>query len=221
MLMGQGDATGGPCGSGEYKVAQGECIFSIAAKSGLHWETIWNDPSNAELKQRRKAPEMLLPGDLVHVPDRQPGEVGVASGQRHRFRRSGGTHTARIRVFKDGKPRDGVRYRLRIGDRFEEGSIPGDGVIKVLVNASDKTGRLIVGDEPGSVTYELRFGHLDPPSEGAGAYQRLRNLGMVGGDVSDEETTRGVVRFQRKHGLPETGTVDKATEDKLVSEHGS
>jgi hypothetical protein len=63
--------------STEHKVKQSECIYSISDGYGFFPNTVWNDPSNAELKERRQVPGILFPGDIVVVPDKQllPGAL--------------------------------------------------------------------------------------------------------------------------------------------------
>jgi N-acetylmuramoyl-L-alanine amidase len=54
-----------------HTVKQGDCISSIAHETGFFWETLWNHPDNAKLKQLRKNPNALLPGDVVSIPDQR------------------------------------------------------------------------------------------------------------------------------------------------------
>jgi hypothetical protein len=65
----------GPLGSGAYIVQEGDCFLSIAYQHGFFWETLWNLPANAELRNTRQDPGQLLVGDRVMVPDRQIKQV--------------------------------------------------------------------------------------------------------------------------------------------------
>ena len=73
----------------QYNVQQGECLISIAEDSGFLWESLWNLPDNAALKDKRKDPFALYPGDVVTIPDPRPREESLAIDNRHIFRRKG------------------------------------------------------------------------------------------------------------------------------------
>ena len=82
----------------DYKVREGDCVSSSAAAHGFFWETIWNDPKNAELKKRRGDPNVILPGDLVHIKDKVDGGRPAATEQTHRFVRRGVPAILRLRL---------------------------------------------------------------------------------------------------------------------------
>jgi hypothetical protein len=73
----------------DYKVRKGDCISSIAASRGLLWNSVWGDPKNAKLKQLRGDPNVILPGDIVHIKDLEKGGVSAASDEKHTFKRKG------------------------------------------------------------------------------------------------------------------------------------
>ena len=103
---GAGAAQGtGPVGSGEHIVQQGECILSIAQDHGHLFETVWNDPQNAQLQSVRKDPNILLEGDRVHVPSIKRKAAPCQSAARHTFRKKG---TARfvLRIVEEPQPKD-------------------------------------------------------------------------------------------------------------------
>ena len=59
----------------KHNVKQGEHLSLIAVMYGFaDHQPIWNDPANAALRQRRKHPHILMPGDIVEIPDRQARE---------------------------------------------------------------------------------------------------------------------------------------------------
>src|SRR5262245_59620858 len=88
----------------DYIVKEGDCIDSIAADHGFFPDTIWNDPGNSDLKQQRKDPNVLLPGDKVVIPEKQVKEVYKADRNRHRFKRKGVPAKLRLRFLKPKEP---------------------------------------------------------------------------------------------------------------------
>jgi LysM repeat protein len=85
----------------EYKVKQGDCLSSIAERYGLFWEKVWNHPKNAKLKEKRKDPNILYPGDVVFVPDKDRKEESGATEQRHRFRKKGTPAKLRLKIMEE------------------------------------------------------------------------------------------------------------------------
>lgn len=84
----------------QYVVKKGDCLSSIAAEHGLPWKVLWADPKNANLKRKRKDPNVLMPGDVVFVPDTRERMEDCATEDRHRFRTMRGRTLLRI-VLKD------------------------------------------------------------------------------------------------------------------------
>src|ERR1700761_5488689 len=88
-----------------HTVQNGDSVESIAYANGFFWETIWNAPENADLKQRRDSPNVLEPGDVVSVMDRRPREEKAAVDARHIFRMKGVPSVLRVRLLNAGAPR--------------------------------------------------------------------------------------------------------------------
>jgi hypothetical protein len=93
-----------PVGSGDYVVQEGECVASIAFEHGLLWETVWNDPGNAEVKRCRKTPFVLLPGDRLVVPELRLKQEARPTGRRHLFVRKGDPVIVKIKVLEAMPP---------------------------------------------------------------------------------------------------------------------
>ncbi|MHC4416894.1 MAG: peptidoglycan-binding domain-containing protein [Planctomycetota bacterium] len=87
-----------------HRVRAGECITSIAQRSGFFWETVWDHSENAELKRARQDPNVLLPGDVVHVPDIEVKEEDGNTEARHRFRLKGVPAKLRLRIVEEPLP---------------------------------------------------------------------------------------------------------------------
>src|SRR5260221_607385 len=117
----EADLLHGPAGEGDYVVKEGDCLASLAYARGLYWRSVWSHPRNAALKKARKNPNVLLPGDRVHLPELEPKDYEGSTDKRHKFVRKGVPEMLRF-VLRDefGKARANVRYRLVVdGTPFE------------------------------------------------------------------------------------------------------
>ena len=203
-------------------VAHGDCISSIAFRFGFYPETIWNDPANAELKNHRTDPNMLVPGDKVVIPDKDPGGVNHASEARHKFRKRGVPALFRIQVFDGEEIRGNQQYSLVIDGKSCQGTTDDRGVIEEWILPDAKSGELVIG--PDELKIELLFGKLQPINEIAGVQARLINLGFDCGGVNGQitDTTRSALRtFQERFGIEVTGEFDQPTLIKLQQMHDS
>lgn len=210
----------------DHSVTQGESLASIAYERGLYWETVWGHPNNAELRGTRTNPNVMSPGDVIFVPDREEKEVAGGTEERHRFRRKGVPEKLRIRLLDENdEPRADIPYALNVGGKLFSGRTDANGMIEHSVPPDANGGRLEVG-ESGEEQYQLQLGHLDPEDGVRGAQARLRNLGFyrvsaeVNGEM-DTETVAAIREFQEKNDLPVTGELDDATRDLLRDSHGS
>ncbi len=204
----------------DYIVKQGDCIESIASNHGLFWETIWNHSKNAQLKEKRKDPNILYPGDVVFVPDLSVKEESGATEQKHSFMRKGVPSRICI-MLKDenDKPRAGIDYVIEIDGQMTRGETDGQGKLEQPIAPNARSGKLTVGEEK----YYLKLGGMDPVSEITGIQSRLRNLGFnceVNGQL-DDKTKEAMREFQKKHDLNETEEPDEPTRQKLEQEHAS
>ncbi|MBI2899050.1 MAG: peptidoglycan-binding protein [Planctomycetes bacterium] len=214
----------------DYVVRPGDCVESVAFERGFFWQTLWDDPRNARLKDLRGNPNILLEGDVLHVPDRRAREHSGATESTHRFVRKGVPSRLRLRIVdpassdRQDRPRANAPFRLEIDGRPTLGTTDADGRVDVPIRPDAREGRLIL--EPGTpreTVLPLQLGHLDPVSEESGVRQRLASLGFDTGDPEQEAVASlesALRAFQQRHGLEVTGQADAATRDKLREAHG-
>jgi hypothetical protein len=68
-----------------YVVKQGDYLTKLAHTFGFDAEEVWNDPKNAELKQRRADMDVLAPGDVVYLPEASKEGLPLTPGTSNRY----------------------------------------------------------------------------------------------------------------------------------------
>jgi hypothetical protein len=217
----------------EYKVKQGDCISSIADKYNLSTETIWNHPDNAELKEKRKDPNILFKDDVIVIPDKETKEEACETGQLHSFRRKGIPPKVSLCLMDGDKHRKNLDYRIFVDGKIIKGKTDSKGTIDEFVPSSAKRGELVI-DETGE-KYNLELGKLDPISEESGIRQRFENLSKLRPGADQKEFESAIVNFKIEYcglEIPEDGSqddkayedyikIDQKMTDKLLEIHGS
>lgn len=128
-----------------HRVRQGECMASIAAGTGFLPDVLWNHPENRELKDRRRNPSILFPGDVVFIPEKETRTDSGGTEERHRFQRRGRTVALRLTLADEqGDAWADTRYRLRIESRDYEGATDGTGALEHEIPAAADSGELTV-----------------------------------------------------------------------------
>jgi len=204
-------------------VQQGECLSSIAKQHGFRrWRTVYDDPANAALRQKRPDPNILAPGDIVMIPDKQPRVEEAATGARHTFFVAVAPTMLRVALV-DMKPR---RYRLTVEGEVFEGPVPDSGLIERPIQPDARSGQLAVwltDDTSGDgITWDLDIGALDPVDHLTGVKARLNNLGYDAGAVNEtpnDDSKGAVSTFQTRHGETATGDADPAFREELRQAH--
>lgn len=199
-------------------VRPGECLSSIADRSGFFWQTLWDHPDNAALKEARRDPNALAPGDEVHVPEKQLREEPRPIDAAHRFRKKGVPTWLRLRLLDEGEPRAGVPYVLGLPGEERRGATDGDGRLEEPIPPRVTSAVLVVGEGEDAITYELRVGHAGAIETDAGVAARLANLGL-GGGPSEDARRAAIAAFQAIEELDATGELDDATRDALAARY--
>ncbi len=212
-------------------------MSSIAYENGFYWKTLWNLPENAALKTQRKNPNVLMSGDVVHIPDLTVRQEACATEMTHKFMLKGVPEKLHIRLIDyEHRPRPNLDYVIVIDGKSRRGKTDGNGGITEDIPPNAKTGKLTYAapaavdangkplpGKPKKMVMILQLGGLNPITEVSGIKARLANLGLYKGPIDenlDAATTKGISAFQRTKGLPVTGAVDAATQQKLQDVHG-
>ena len=202
----------------DYTVKQGDCLSSIADEHGLLWKKVWDHPKNARLREERKDPNVLYPGDVIFVPDKEEKQESGATEQRHRFQKKGTPAKLKIRLLRKDQPRVNLSYRLKIDDVWKsEGKTDGAGFVKASIPPHARKGEIHI-ETPGQgvEVYALNLGGLDPIDTDDGVRERLTSLGFR----VETDMTKAVEGFQRKEGLNATGQMDETTRNRLKERFG-
>ncbi len=212
-------------------------MSSIAFENGFLWKTLWNLPENAALKAKRQNPNVLMAGDVVHIPDKRVKQASCPTDAVHQFVKLGVPEKLHIRLLdRSHKPRPNLEYILAIDGELRKGATDGDGMITESIppNAQqakltfaapqdvDATGKPIP-TKPKNQTMILQLGQLNPVSAVSGLKARLANLGFYNGPIDenlDDKTKAALNAFQARQRIPVTGAPDAATLQQLQSLHG-
>jgi N-acetylmuramoyl-L-alanine amidase len=210
--------------SQQYKVRQGDCISSIGFRFGVLPDKLWDHPDNAKLRELRKDPNVLQPGDALFIPDPEAKAEARGTSAKHKFVRKGVRETLKIR-FLDmlGRPQESVPFSAVIDGVTTKGVTDGEGALEIAIRPDAARALIILGDGTDD-PIDLCLGALDPADSVTGVQARLTNLGVDVGPVDGilgPLTTAGIAEFQRQRGLPETGEIDEATSTKLAEVHRS
>lgn len=210
-----------------HSVKQGDTLISIAAEHGFpSWETIWMDPANAQLREKRD-PQVLCEGDTVVVPEKKTKILVLATDKKHTVVVPSVKATCRVVLHDDaGKPLANRRFQLEVLDQVKNGTTDASGKIDMPVDPKAKDGTLTLflddGDSSKRLTWKIKLGHLDPIDKLSGVKARLSNLGFLCGKADqnlDDATKEAIRNFQIVHRLPLTGEADDATKDLLLALH--
>jgi hypothetical protein len=205
----------------DYSVQPGDCMSSIAFERGFFWKKLWNLGANASLKTSRKNPNVLMTGDVVHIPDLTVKQVPCATDKQHQFVRKGVPEKLRMKLLDNKrKPRANLVYNIVIDGKSRSGKTSAKGELTESIPPNAKVGKLMIGK---SEVINLNLGHLNPVSDMSGIKMRLANLGFYKGAIDsnlDDAAKSALSSFQNAQGLPVTGAADDATKNQLQKLHG-
>src|SRR4051812_40525550 len=121
-------------GSRPYVVRQGDYTGRLATRFGVDADTLWSDPANRELAQRRPNRDVLAPGDILHVPEVPEAARPVRAHQTNRYRARVATTSLSL-IFREGRaPLPNERCAIHgIAGEPREARTDGEGRLRVEV----------------------------------------------------------------------------------------
>jgi N-acetylmuramoyl-L-alanine amidase len=202
----------------EHVIQPGDCVLLIAQERGFFWQTLWQHPKNESLAQRRKDPNVVLAGDVLHIPDPELKYESGGTETKHKFRVKGVPIGLKLKLTKSAmdckapertaagpgeyiesppqkpksEPDADVPYALYVDSVLvKEGKTDSEGCISAALPPKPKEGRLVLhpGEGVRERTILLNLGHMDPIEETAGVCKRLNNLGYPCPEEADEDST--------------------------------
>lgn len=212
-----------------YTVQQGDYVSKIAAERGLSdFKKIWDHAQNQQLKQSRQSPNILAPGDILFIPDKEIRTEARSTDSLHPFVLSGNPLKVRI-ILKDmaDKPVAGKTCELKVAGSPDVQPLNTDsqGMVEREIQPNAGTGKLKLKDEgrPIDLDTDILIGHLDPIDKITGWKGRLNNLGYDAGEVNAEETLQlksAIEEFQCDNKLTVDAICGPITQAKLKQVHG-
>ena len=212
----------------KHKVKPGESGERIAWAHGVEdFKAAWASGDNAKLRKRRADPNILMPGDILVVPEVKVKPYVLATGKHHRIVVKIPQKELRLRVLahKD-EPLANAKYRLTLDNvpQPREGTTDGDGMLKEKVRVHIPGGLLEIDGR----RFRLRFNYVNPfPVESdesiSGVSSRLANLGYESGGASKPGSpalSSALALYQSDAEIDATGELDSATKDQLEKDFG-
>lgn len=205
-----------------HAVVQGDSVASLAELYGLAPEKIWDDPENKALRELRVDGNILFPGDVIFIPDKEPRLEKCETTKLHMFQLLNTPSVLRLQIYDVHKPRANQDYTISLdtAPQPKAGKTDDKGILRENVNPASKTGTIFIG--PDQQEIQIFIGHLNPLKELSGVQQRLGNLGFPSGPPATEETgdlKSAIARFQKEHGKDPTGKLDDGLRQLLGTIH--
>ena len=200
----------------------------IAAEYGFSdYTIIWEHPNNAQLKEQRKNPNVLLPGDNLFIPDKEQKQESGATSKRHTFKVKQEKLNLRL-VIEDiyEKPIANAQCVLFIDEQSFQITTDGQGKIEQEIPNNIQKGTLVIKSDQTPFQDDflpVRIGDLDPMDSISGQCARLNNLGYFAGNSNDPDNPAFISaaeEFQCDHGLVVDGKVGPKTQAQLKQVHG-
>ena len=232
---------------GSHPVKPGEHMVRIAADEKVaSYRSLWDHASNKDLADKRKNPNILLPGDVVNIPNPAPKTASAPTEKVSKFvaaskdqldfrvalldENNQPMKDLKCQFLEEGREAtsdgNGVLERLELSPRFELGVLRFDFRSEDLSQRGAAPADVFKGSETVRLAFAVAVGHLDPLDTPSGIQARLSNLGYYAGEIgyADEDALAlrcAIEEFEKENGLTPAGDPTSATmQGKLKDVHG-
>jgi hypothetical protein len=171
-----------------YVIKDGDFLLQLAFQMGFDADTVWNDPSNADLQGLRSDPNILLPGDVLQVPDppdpnTQAPPATLTPGSTNNFVAADPPTVSLTHTFTgdDTTSYASMAYTVQELPQLTGLQTDENGTVTFQAPVTLQT-TTIVFTESGD-TWTLALGGMDPINTISGMFKRLQNLGYFDDDV--------------------------------------
>jgi hypothetical protein len=219
-----------------YVVRSGDYLTALAFARGTTVDDILADPNNADFKKQREHPEILLPGDIVYLPEPDRKWLPATVGSTNNFTVK--VPEVDVKVTLSG-PDGKALANKSVTTVPPLGTAPlttdGSGGLTLHVPVFLDVVRITV--DGGGPVFDVKVGNLDPHDEPSGLISRLRQLGHIGHESAHAQARqwladdaeglhqlalqRGIEAFQASKGQDVTGVADDALCKDVRDDHGS
>jgi hypothetical protein len=161
-----------------YVVKQGDHLPLLAYRFAFDADSVWNDPANDDLRKLRPDPNLLLPTDVLYIPDqvnKSPVPHSLQTGQSNLFV-SDVPNVGLVVVFAD-PARASQGFSVTECPDLKGLSTDGDGHATFDIPISMQKVSIVFASD--GATFSIKVGHLNPIETLSGAAQRLQNLGFL------------------------------------------
>lgn len=205
-----------------YIVRPGDSLTSLAHRFDFSAQEVWGHGDNQALASKRSHGDILMPGDVLCIPDSaESPKDRVVPGGHNQYSKGPCEVTVSLRFLEHGTPIAGAAcHVVELPDR--KGTTDTEGCVTLRVPIAMQQFTLAFPDT--GRRYAVRVGRLDPLSEISGLASRLRHLGYLeqGQNAHDPATLSFVLHvFQFLNDLPQTGAADADTLEAILKLHGS
>jgi|HubBroStandDraft_2_1064218.scaffolds.fasta_scaffold40481_3 hypothetical protein len=178
-----------------YVIKQGDYLLQLAYSLGFDADSVWNDPTNSDLRTLRSNPAILFPGDLVQVPTAPPSPPAtLVTGSANNFTSSPPTVTlTQTFAAADGTPYASMAFTVQELPDLTGQTTDGNGTATLEVPVTLDTATLTFTDT-GEV-WVLQLGQMDPINTLSGIFKRLQNLNYVPASTTFDPSNLDLIRM--------------------------